>query len=198
MFGSDPVGLPGLAAMATGFVLFFLSLLAARGRGARTPDKQGGSTSRGSWGGIAVQGLGMFIVAFGPPNVALDPLSPLALGEAAAIATLMAAAIGLFLSASRTMGQNWALVARTRSDHTLVTGGPFAYVRHPIYLAIFLFMIALSVAFGHTERLLIGIPLYAIGTWIRISREERLLRTMFGQDYDVYAARVKRFVPGVF
>ena len=33
MFGSDPVGLPGLAAMATGFVLFFLSLLAARGRG---------------------------------------------------------------------------------------------------------------------------------------------------------------------
>ncbi len=46
--------------------------------------------------------------------------------------------------------------------------------------------------------LLIGVPLYALGTWLRIAEEERLLREMFGEDYDRYATRVRRFVPGVF
>ena len=79
-----------------------------------------------------------------------------------------------------------------------MTGGPFAYVRHPIYVAMFLFTIALAIAFGHGARLLIGLPIFAIGTWMRISREEKLLRDMFGASYDAYAARVKRFVPGIF
>ena len=115
-------------------------------------------------------------------------MSPLALGEALIIGLLMATAIGLFVSASRTMGQNWSLVARTRSDHELVTSGPFAYVRHPIYVALFLFMVAISIALGHSERLLFAVPIYALGTWFRIVREERLLRDMFGADYDAYAA----------
>jgi protein-S-isoprenylcysteine O-methyltransferase Ste14 len=42
------------------------------------------------------------------------------------------------------------------------------------------------------------VPLYALGTWMRVAHEERLLRTQFGAAYDEYAARVKRFVPGVF
>ena len=198
MFGSDPVGLPGLAVLGLGFVAFLLSLMAARSRGRGKPAGGGGRQSAASWIGILIQGLAIGIVGFGPQRVALDPMSPLALGEALIIGILMAAGIGLFVSASRTMGQNWSIVARTRSDHELVTRGPFAYVRHPIYVALFLSMIALAIAFGHSGRLLFAVPIYAAGTWFRITREERLLRDMFGAEYDAYAGRVKRFVPGLF
>ncbi|QNA84124.1 isoprenylcysteine carboxylmethyltransferase family protein [Sphingomonas sp. So64.6b] len=196
LVNSSPVGLPGLAVMATGFALFLLSLLVARSRSASDAGKQ--KKSSRSLAGIAVQGIAIGYAGFGPIDVALDPLSPFALGQAILIAILMAMVIGLFLTSARALGRNWSLVARTRSDHSLVIDGPFAHVRHPIYIALFLLMIALAVAFGHPLHLLIGVPLYALGTWLRIAEEERLLREMFGQDYDRYAARVRRFVPGVF
>ncbi|KQS01460.1 isoprenylcysteine carboxyl methyltransferase [Sphingomonas sp. Leaf357] len=194
----DPVGWPGLIALGLGFVLFLAALYAARLRGVPKPEGGGGKRANRSWIGIVVQGLGIGLCCFGPQNIALDPASPLALGEAAIVALLMAATVGLFFAASRTMGRNWSLVARTRSDHSLVTDGPFAFVRHPIYVALFLLMLALAIAFGHTHRLLYGVPIFALGTWLRIGHEERLLRDMFGTDYDAYAARVKRFVPGIF
>ena len=198
MHPGDPVGWPGLMIMAIGFFVFMAALFAARRRGEKKPEGPGGRQVSSSWAGIAVQGFGIGLVGFGPQNLTLDPASPLALGEAAIVAGLMIATIGLFFAASRTMGKNWSLVARTRSDHRLVTGGPFAYVRHPIYVALFLFMVAIAVAFGHTGRLLVGVPVYALGTWLRIRHEERLLRDMFGAAYDAYAASVKRFVPGIF
>ncbi|MES2055528.1 MAG: isoprenylcysteine carboxylmethyltransferase family protein [Pseudomonadota bacterium] len=193
---SSPVGLPGLAAMAIGFVIFLLSLMVARRGAVKDAGQQ--RKSRRSLVGIVVQGCGIGFAGFGPINVGLDPLSPFAIGQAVLITLLMAMVIGLFVTSARALGQNWSLVARTRSDHSLVTTGPFAHVRHPIYVALFLFMIAMAVAFGHPLHLLASVPLYIIGTWLRIAEEERLLRDMFGEVYDRYAARVRRFVPGIF
>ncbi|WP_163312237.1 methyltransferase family protein, partial [Enterobacter cloacae] len=74
--------------------------------------------------------------------------------------------------------------------------GPFAWIRNPIYTALFVFMLAMALGFGHWRGLIIGVPLYWIGTWMRVRREEKLLRAQFGAAYDAYAARVKRFIPG--
>lgn len=197
-FATDPVGLPGLAAIMTGYLVFFLALLTARHRADREPPAPVARKASITWLWIVVQGIGIGIAGFGPVRVELDPMSLKALAEAGLILLLMASAVGLFDASSRAMGKNWALVARTREDHTLVQNGPFAYVRHPIYVALFLFMLAMAVAFGHTRNLILGIPLYALGTWFRIGHEERLLKEQFGAAYDEYAARVKRFVPGVF
>lgn len=197
MFPTDPVGLPGLAAVMTGFVVFLAALMVARLRTDKVPAP---TTQQASitWLWIAVQGVAIGLAGFGRIRVELHPMAALALVEAAVVLLLMFGAIGLFDASSRAMGKNWAIVARTREDHTLVQTGPFALVRHPIYVALFLFMLAMAVAFGHTRNLLLGIPLYAFATWMRISHEERLLKTQFGAAYDDYAARVKRFVPGVF
>jgi len=195
----DPVGLPGLAAIAAGFVVFLIALLAARLRASKVDQTVAQKRSNRSLIGIVIQMIGVAIAgAAGPVRVALDPLSALALSEAVAVAMLMIATVGLFHWSSRTMGKNWSIVARTREDHQLVQTGPFAYVRHPIYVAIFLFMLALAIAYGHTRSLIVAIPIYALGTWLRIGHEERLLRAQFGGAYDAYAARVKRFVPGLF
>ena len=193
----DPVGLPGLAVMATSFFLFVAAVLSARLRVGRE-DSRNATRSGRSMVGIVIQGSGIGFAGLGIQTVTLDPLSALALVEAASCAILMAAAIGLFVWASRTMGRNWSLVARTRDDHQLVETGPFAHLRHPIYTALFLVMIATGIAFGHVTHFWLSIPLFALGTWLRISEEERLLRTIFGAAYDAYAARVRRFVPGVF
>ena len=147
--------------------------------------------------GVTIQGLAIGYTCLGIQRATLDPLSPKALSEAAAVALLMTATVWLFVWASRTMGRNWSIVARTRGDHALVTSGPFAWIRHPIYTAMFLMMIALAIGLGHVARLIIAVPVYALGTAIRVRIEERLLRTAFGSAYEEYAKRVKRFIPGV-
>ncbi|MEP7007579.1 MAG: isoprenylcysteine carboxylmethyltransferase family protein [Sphingomonas bacterium] len=198
VFPSDPVGLPGLAAMGLGFVAFLLAVIAARlraGRGAKVAVARRNNASI-IW--ILVQGFGIAVAGFGQIHVVLDPMSPFSLAQGLIVLALMLGAVLLFHASSRTMGKNWSLVARTREDHQLIQSGPFAFVRHPIYVALFLFMVAMAIAYGHIGNLIVAVPVYALGTWLRIRHEERILREQFGADYDAYAARVKRFVPGVF
>ena len=188
-------GLPALAVLSLGLLSFAIALTVARRR--RAPET-GGRRDPASMLGIAVQGVAFVVVAAGGARATLDPLGSSALLAAAITALLMAGALALFLWSTATMGRNWSLVARTRADHRLVTAGPFAHLRHPIYTALGLVVIAMAVAMGHAGRLLLALPVYACGTWLRVRTEERLLTAMFGADHDRYAARVKRFVPGVF
>lgn len=187
-------GLPAIAMLWLGMALFAAALVVARWR---REAEAGGKRDPLSLLGIAVQGAAFVVAATGGTRVVLDPLGAIALIEAGVVAALMASALTLFVWATRTMGRNWSLVARTRSDHALVTTGPFAHIRHPIYTALALVVIALAVALGHDARLLVALPLYALGTWLRVRIEERLLATMFGSTYRAYALRVKRFVPGI-
>lgn len=193
-----PVSAGGLAALGLGIVLFLFALASARARSRSAPPDQGGRRASASRTWIVVQGVGIGIAGFGPINATLDPLSPPALAQALAVLVLMLSAVALFDWSSRTMGKNWSLVARTRHDATLVTSGPFAYVRHPIYVALGFFMVAMAIAYGHAWNLVVAVPIYALGTGMRIRYEEDLLRQEFGPAYDAYAARVKRFVPGIF
>jgi len=197
-FPNDPVGLPGLAAIMLGFLAFFIALLVARARVARAPTAAMSQSAPITRLWIVVQGIGIGAAGFGPVDVALDPMSGTAIAEAVIVALLMGGTVGLFDASSRAMGKNWAVVAQTRSDHVLVRNGPFRWVRNPIYVALGLFMVAMAIAFGHWRNLVVAVPLYAIGTWMRVVREEALLRTQFGTAFDDYAARVKRFVPGLF
>jgi protein-S-isoprenylcysteine O-methyltransferase Ste14 len=193
-----PVGLPGLAALALGMVALAVAMLVARRRREFGEAERGAARARASWIGILLQGCGFALAGFGPVVIRLDPLGPAALGGAAAVAALMAFATWLFAAAAAAMGRNWSLGARTRTDHALVTAGPFARVRHPIYVALFLVVVAIAIAFGHWRGLLLALPVFAAGTALRVRVEERLLRARFGAAYDEYATGVARFVPRLF
>ncbi|HEX4693978.1 isoprenylcysteine carboxylmethyltransferase family protein [Sphingomonas sp.] len=197
-FPNDPVGWPGLAAMALGFLAFFAALLVARTRvkrAAAAPVSQSAPITR-LW--IVVQGIGIGVTGFGPIRIEVGSPSGKSIVEGVIVALLMAAAVALFNASSRAMGKNWAVVAQTRSDHNLVETGPFKWIRNPIYVAMSFFMFAMAIAFGHSRNLIVAVPIFALGTWMRVVREEGLLRAQFGAAYDDYAARVRRFVPGLF
>ena len=191
---ATPIGWPGPVILFAGLLLFGALLIFA---GKRAPEEGESRRAGRSIVGIVVQMLSFFAVGAGPMLLILPATSGPALLQAVIVLALSAITCGLFFASKRAMGRNWSVVARTRSDHELVTWGPFAHVRHPIYSALFVWLVAMAVAFGHYRGLILGVPLYWIGTVLRIVEEEKLLRAQFGEAYDAYAARVKRFLPGI-
>lgn len=145
--------------------------------------------------GIALQSLGCAGAGIGLAKPTLPWWAPYSLVSTTLVILLGGAACGLFLSAASTMGKNWSLVARTRTDHELVRTGPFAMVRHPIYLAILLYLISIAAALGHWPQLLFAVPLYLAGSAIRIRDEELLLRARFGEDHARYVREVPALIP---
>jgi protein-S-isoprenylcysteine O-methyltransferase Ste14 len=145
--------------------------------------------------GIALQSLGCAAAGIGLVKPVLPWWAPFSLVSTVLVVLLGGTAIALFLSAAATMGKNWSLVARTRSDHELIRTGPFAIVRHPIYLALLLYLISIAAALGHWQQLLLAIPLYLAGTLIRVRDEEALLRAKFGEEHARYAREVPALIP---
>ena len=142
-----------------------------------------------------LQTIGILTVGIGRPSVVLPLFSPASLLATAAVALLMAGATWLFAASSSALGRNWSIVARMRSDHELIRSGPYARLRHPIYLGLLLFLLALAIAFGHWLQLIVAMPLYLAGTRIRADVEDRLLEQMFGEPFRDYRNSTPALLP---
>ena len=189
-----PVSLPQFAAFWLLSIVFFLSIARAFWR--KSPETAA-ATSSGSRAGILLQMAGFAITGFGFIRIAVAPLSAITSLQTLVVIALMGSAIALFVTSSNALGRNWSLVARTRSDHELVRTGPYARVRHPIYLAMLLFLLALSIALGHWGQLLLGMPIFLVGTKIRIDAEDRLLEQSFGDAFRQYRDATPALFPKI-
>jgi protein-S-isoprenylcysteine O-methyltransferase Ste14 len=104
----------------------------------------------------------------------------------------------LIESAIRTLGKQWALRARLVEDHQLITVGPYAHIRNPIYTGMLGMLIATGLATEHWIAMIAAIVIFVIGMVIRVRSEEKLLRAEFGEEFEAYARRVPAVVPGIF
>jgi protein-S-isoprenylcysteine O-methyltransferase Ste14 len=93
----------------------------------------------------------------------------------------------------------WALMTLKRSfsifpeARTLITHGPYGYVRHPLYAAYFVTYTLVMIP--RLSALAVAVAVIGIAAEVNRSRnEERLLRRAF-DDYDEYARHVRAFVP---
>jgi protein-S-isoprenylcysteine O-methyltransferase Ste14 len=93
------------------------------------------------------------------------------------------------------LGKNLTDTVVTRRQHSLVTSGPYQWVRHPFYVGLVLMIFGVSVATANW--LIIGLAaLMWFGFLLPRTRiEERNLVERFGDDYRKYARRVGRFWP---
>jgi protein-S-isoprenylcysteine O-methyltransferase Ste14 len=148
--------------------------------------------------GIVFQGLSYAVIwivrrQWFTPIFGSSKFSEIAL----AVLTILLAAISVWFCASavRTLGAQWSLAARVVEGHKLVTQGPYSIVRNPIYTGMFGMLLATGLAVSHWVGLLFAVVIFAIGTFIRVRSEERLLREMFGHEFDEYARRVRAVIP---
>jgi protein-S-isoprenylcysteine O-methyltransferase Ste14 len=76
----------------------------------------------------------------------------------------------------------------------LVTTGPYAWCRNPMYLGHLIFLAGLTLTFRSALALACFV-FSAVWFDLRVRRDERRLRELFGAEYQAYAARVRRWIP---
>jgi protein-S-isoprenylcysteine O-methyltransferase Ste14 len=97
----------------------------------------------------------------------------------------------------RSLSKNFSGKLEIRDDHTLVTSGPYRWVRHPMYTAVIALFLAV---FLLTANWFIGFGgLLTVGSVIlaRTPKEEAMLVETFGDAYREYMRRTPRYIPRV-
>ncbi len=103
-------------------------------------------------------------------------------------------AASLLVWVFRSLGTNLTDTVVTRLEHTLVTWGPYRWVRHPFYLAFGLIIVADSLATANWFLALTGGLAFAL-IFIRTTKEEENLIKRFGDDYRGYQKRTGKLFP---
>jgi protein-S-isoprenylcysteine O-methyltransferase Ste14 len=78
----------------------------------------------------------------------------------------------------------------------LITGGPFRWIRHPMYLSLMLFLVPLVIEYYNWWRLLVLI-IFVVNMVIKMFFEEKALQLRF-PDYASYMQHSKRVIPFIF
>ena len=108
---------------------------------------------------------------------------------------LMAGALWLLWRAHADLGRNWSPTLQIMESHSLVTGGVYRHVRHPIYAAVWLMGLAQLLLLANwiagPARLVLFLPVYLV----RVPREERMMLDHFGNEYRAYMDQTGAVIP---
>jgi len=136
---------------------------------------------------------GVTIALWATRDVPVEPSTPqlLRVGVALAIASV---AIALMLSVLRvfpSVSTGHYVLPRQR----VVAEGPYAWVRHPLYLAAFLVWLAVALGFGSATALALTLLYVIPGYWIYLRAEEAMLIEHLGEAYARYREEVGALLP---
>lgn len=97
--------------------------------------------------------------------------------------------------AQNTLGKNWSDTPRMIKEQSLITSGPYQFIRHPIYTA---FLLILGSTLLVSANWLIGaawICMTVLEVASRIGFEEQLMLEYFGKQYREYMKKTGRLLP---
>lgn len=132
--------------------------------------------------------LGMLVHGLWP-----TPFLPSSIGEPLG-ALFVAAAVGLFVSAVRTLTKAGTPVPGHRPTTVIVRTGPYAFSRNPVYLAFTVFHLGLALWIDSLGLLVAVVPALAIMAMVVVPREERYLERQFPSEYGRYRCEVRRWL----
>ena len=181
-----------LALACWGLYLFLAVVVRAAVQWRRT-----GSTGIHGIGGSGVERFaGVLFVAGNAAGAAAPALGapddawPAGLG-------LFALGLAGLLAAQYAMGSSWRIGVEEAEETELVTGGPFALVRNPIFSAMFVLQLGLVLIAPNLLAAIAWVAVFAsVQLQVRLV-EEPHLRRVHGDSYRAYTARVGRFAPGL-
>jgi protein-S-isoprenylcysteine O-methyltransferase Ste14 len=99
--------------------------------------------------------------------------------------------------ARRHLGSNWSRAVTIKQGHELITTGPYALVRHPIYTGILTGFLGTAIALSQV-RGFIGFVLVLLALWAKLRMEEEWMRSQFGETYATYAHHTAALVPYLY
>ncbi len=132
----------------------------------------------------------MWLVSMVTPSLA----TPMAYRLIAAVVLLAAGAV-LVVSAVSVFARAGTTVNPTTPQRSsdLVTIGVYRFTRNPMYLAMVLALVAFAALLSNAFALVLTAVFVAYMNRFQIVPEERVLAARFGQSYEAYASRVRRW-----
>lgn len=197
-----------MAAVALGLYLTYLlltfglrSLLHYRHTGSTGFHGPGGKPGSWEWCGGLLFALTLLLGLAGPTLQLLDlihpftPLDTIPIGITGLVLTI--AGITATLAAQHTMGTSWRIGVDRAETTTLITRGVFAQVRNPVFTAMMLAAIGLTLQ-APNPITLAGLAALVIAIEIQVRAvEEPYLQRTHDQTYHDYAAHTGRFLPRI-
>jgi protein-S-isoprenylcysteine O-methyltransferase Ste14 len=109
---------------------------------------------------------------------------------------LCAVGFGLAISARWYLGRNWGMPMSRKEQPELVTSGPYAHIRHPIYTGLILAMLGSAIGIN----IYWAVMLVPVGAYFIYSarREETNMLQLFPEQYAAYMARTGMLAPRLF
>ena len=114
---------------------------------------------------------------------------PFWLGAAVTIAGLLFA-----VWAREHLGSNWSRSVTIKQGHELITTGPYAVVRHPIYTGVLTGFLGMAIAISQVRGFIVFVLIF-LAFWIKLRMEEQWMRSQFGEAYATYAHQTAALVP---
>lgn len=108
---------------------------------------------------------------------------------------LVGLGIGFAVWARVQLGRNWGTPMSLKQNPELITGGPYEYVRHPIYGGILVAMLGSTLVSIWWIVALVLLTAYFVWS---ANTEEKIMTAQFPQRYPGYAKRSKMFIPFIF
>ena len=104
------------------------------------------------------------------------------------------AALGLVLWGRTTMHGAGTNISPLKPATTLVDSGPYRFSRNPLYVAMTLLFVGLTLLINSWWGVVLLVPAILLLHFGVVRREERYLERKFGEEYDRYRSRVRRYV----
>jgi protein-S-isoprenylcysteine O-methyltransferase Ste14 len=108
---------------------------------------------------------------------------------------LAALGIGFAIWARVYLGRNWGMPMSLKEDAELITSGPYAYVRHPIYGGLLVAMLGSALV---SVWWIVAWVLFIVYFIWSAKTEEGIMAEQFPQAYSAYMKRTKMFIPFIF
>ena len=181
-----------------GGMVFMQAYFASRVRQAGERVAAGGKAiEREGWGCAVVRAIRsisliafLVLYAINPPwlGVLSVPLPDWLRWVGAALGVV---SLAVYAWSRATLGKEWSSHLQMREKHHLVTTGPYAWIRHPIYLALMGFLTGIALVTANCF-IIAFLVVSVVDLALRIPKEEQMMIEEFGDEYKAYMQRTGR------